>query len=123
MGYDAGLIRDEYNCNSEKCECATFDQTVIGKPTFWNSTIKQNHSGDIAVTENTFNKMIKPSDDSLRAYPNPNTNLWVQNFVNGQYLIDYEFDDGLNQNVKTMLPKVLVLGRNKTEDLQEVIEN
>ena len=67
--------------------------------------------------------MIKPSDDSLRAYPNPNANLWVQDFVNGQYLIDYEFDDGLNQNVKTMLPKVLVLGRNKTEDLQEVIEN
>ena len=35
MGYNAGFIRDEYNCNSVKCECAIFDQTVIGKPPFF----------------------------------------------------------------------------------------
>ena len=79
------------------------------------------------MTENTFNKMIKTSDDSntehMRAYPSPKAHLWDQNFVNGQYVIAYEFDYGLDRNVETMLPKVLVLGRNKTRDLQGVIEN
>ena len=39
-GYDAGFVRDEYDCNSQQCECAIFDQTVIGKPPFLNSPIK-----------------------------------------------------------------------------------
>ena len=77
------------------------------------------------MTENTFNKMIKTSDDFLRAYPSPNAYLWDQNFVNGQYVIAYVFDYGLDQNVKSMLPKVIILvhGRNKIGDLQGVIEN
>ena len=33
-GYDAGFIRDEYGCNLEKCECAHFNQFVIGKHLF-----------------------------------------------------------------------------------------
>ena len=69
--------------------------------------------------------MIKTSDDFLNAYPSPNAYLWDQNFVNGQYVVAYAFDYGLDQNVKSMLPKViiLVLGRNKIGDLQGVIEN
>ena len=35
MGYDAGFIRDEYDCISDKCKCAIFDQTVIGKSFFF----------------------------------------------------------------------------------------
>ena len=34
-GYDAGFIKDEFNCNSNKCECAHFDQIVIGKLDFF----------------------------------------------------------------------------------------
>ena len=30
-GFDAGFIRDEYGCILERCECAHFSQTVIGK--------------------------------------------------------------------------------------------
>ena len=30
-GYDAGLTKDEYGCNLNTCECAEFDQVVIGK--------------------------------------------------------------------------------------------
>ena len=87
---------------------------------FWNSSTKQNHSGDIAVTENTFNKMIKISDDFLRAYPSPNAYLWDQNFVNGQYVIAYAFDYGLNQNVKSMLPKVIIKIEIKSEICKEL---
>ena len=29
--YDAGFTKDEYACNLNKCECAEFDQVVIGK--------------------------------------------------------------------------------------------
>ena len=30
-GYDAGFTKDEYGCNLNTCECAEFDQVVIGK--------------------------------------------------------------------------------------------
>ena len=30
-GYDAGYVKDEYDCNADGCECAHFDQAVIGK--------------------------------------------------------------------------------------------
>ena len=33
-GYDAGFIKDEYDCNLKKCECAYFDQLKIGKSKF-----------------------------------------------------------------------------------------
>ena len=33
-GYDAGFIKDNYYCNSNKCECAPIDQTIIGKLEF-----------------------------------------------------------------------------------------
>ena len=32
--------------------------------------------------------------------------LWHQNFVNGEYVIAYEFNYGLNSEIKSMLPKV-----------------
>ena len=31
MGFDAGFIRDEYGCILDRCECAHYSQTVIGK--------------------------------------------------------------------------------------------
>ena len=34
-GYDAGFIKDEYECNSNKCECAHFGQVIIGKLKFY----------------------------------------------------------------------------------------
>ena len=34
-GYDAGYIKDEYGCNSNKCECGHFDQVIIGKFKFY----------------------------------------------------------------------------------------
>ena len=30
-GYDAGFIKDEFDCVTDKCECARFDQVIIGK--------------------------------------------------------------------------------------------
>ena len=33
--YDAGFTKDEYDCNSNKCECAYFDQLVIGNFDFY----------------------------------------------------------------------------------------
>ena len=31
MGYDVGFIKDEYGCNSNECECAHFNDAIIGK--------------------------------------------------------------------------------------------
>ena len=105
MGYDAGLIRDEYDCNSPKCECAYFDQTVIGKQVFFYILTKQTHSGDVAVSSFSFNRMIKTSDERLMAYPTRNP-YWDQNFVNGEYIIAYRFGPFLNQAVRNGLPEV-----------------
>ena len=30
-GYDVGFIKDEFGCNLSQCECANFDEIVIGK--------------------------------------------------------------------------------------------
>ena len=30
-GYDVGFIKDEFDCITSNCECARFDQTIIGK--------------------------------------------------------------------------------------------
>ncbi len=43
--------------------------------------------------------------DHWKAYP-VRKDLWDQNFVNGEYIVAYEFEPGLHQNLKTMLPKV-----------------
>ena len=31
LGYDTDFIKDEYGCITNECECAPFDQNVIGK--------------------------------------------------------------------------------------------
>ena len=52
---------------------------------------------------------MKSSNDSnaiWRAYPDSQVDLWDQNFVNGEYIISYEFDPSLHQKLKTMLPNV-----------------
>ena len=38
-GYDAGFVKDEFDCNLDTCECAHFNQTIIGK----HLTVKSHH--------------------------------------------------------------------------------
>ena len=35
MGYDVGFKKDEYGCNTNKCECAHYNETIIGKVEKW----------------------------------------------------------------------------------------
>ena len=76
---------------------------------FRNSPSKIN-SGDIAVSEKTMNKLMKTSYNSnsglWRAYPDSQVDRWDQNFVNGEYVIAYEFKPGLHRDVQSLLPKV-----------------
>ena len=51
------------------------------------------------------------SDDSNAAlsnaaYSKSNLDLWDQNFVNGEYVIAYEFNPSLDQAVQSALPEV-----------------
>ena len=67
------------------------------------------YSGDIAVSEKTVPILMKTNNDSnaiWRAYPDSRVDLWDQNFVNGEYIISYEFNPSLHQKLKSMLPKV-----------------
>jgi len=109
MGYDVGFIKDEYGCNSSKCECAHYDDIVIGK-LFFLDVLTNLHSGDIAVSGNTVHKFTKMSNDSnaaiLKAYPDSKVDLWDQNLLNGEYVIAYEFSPGLDRKLQKMLPKV-----------------
>ena len=115
FGYDAGYMKDEYGCNLSKCKCAPFDQTVIGKfDFFWPIVINRNHhSGDIAVSRKTVNKLMKISGDSNTAmwgaYAHSGVDLWDQNVVNGKYIIAYEINHGLDRQVQNLLPKVGLL--------------
>ena len=40
------------------------------------------------------------------AYPASTIDLWDQNVVNGEYVIAYELNPGLDRKLQTMLPKV-----------------
>ena len=68
------------------------------------------NSGDIAVSEQTFHRLMKISDDSnaaaSRAYSKSTFNLWDQNLVNGEYIIAFELNPGLHHKIRSMLPKV-----------------
>ena len=45
-----------------------------------------------------------------RAYTKSNIDLWDRNFVNGKYIIAYQFNPNLDQKVQNMLPKVNIFG-------------
>lgn len=68
------------------------------------------HSGDIAVSGRTIDTLMITSDDSNqeldRAFLDSTVKLWDQNPVNGKYVIAYEFDPGLDHELKALLPKV-----------------
>ena len=59
---------------------------------------------------------MKISDDSsaplFRAYQSTEAKLWDQNIVNGKYVISYELDYLLDQDLQNMLPKVYFIKPN-----------
>ena len=42
-----------------------------------------------------------------KAYPKSNVDLWDQNVVNGEYIIAYVLNPGLDYKLQDMLPKVI----------------
>ena len=71
--------------------------------------------GDIAVSRKTIRRLLKSSPNSeanlpkafgLNAYPDTTVDLWDENFVNGQYVIAYQMNAGLDLQLIDMLPKV-----------------
>ena len=42
----------------------------------------------------------------FNAYPDSSADLWDQNIVNGEYIIAYELNYGLDRKIQDMLPKV-----------------
>ena len=109
IGYDVGFVKDEYGCNSYKCECAHFDHTFIGKLNASSLNLTK-YSGDIAVSRKTAHKLMKISGDSNTAmwgaYPDSRVDLWDQNVVNGEFVIAYEINPGLDYKLQNMLPEV-----------------
>ena len=47
----------------------------------------------------------------LQAFPDSKVDLWDQNIVNGEYVIDYELDFSLHPDLQNMLPKVYFIYR------------
>ena len=71
------------------------------------------YSGDIAVSSKTVHKLVRINGDSntamLNAYPDSEVDLWDQNVVNGDYIIAYELNPGLDHKLKNLLTKVYFL--------------
>ena len=81
------------------------------------------HSGDIAVSRKTVHKLMKTDGDSNTAmwgaYADSRVDLWDQNVVNGEYIIAYEINIGLDRQLQNLLPKVRLqkLMQNRAEHL------
>ena len=58
---------------------------------------------------------MKMSGDSNTAmwngYPDSKVDLWDQNVVNGEFVIAYEINPGLDHKLQNMLPKVYFLSK------------
>ena len=58
---------------------------------------------------------MKISGDSntaaWNAYPDSEVDLWDQNLVNGEYVIAYEINPGLDSKLQNLLPKVYFLSK------------
>ena len=83
----------------------------------WPTVINRNlHPGDIAVSEKTVHKLMKPSSGSnaaiWKAYPDSQVDLWDQNLVNGEYVIAFEMNPGLGQSLQNLLPAVSTMAQN-----------
>ena len=48
--------------------------------------------------------------DLWRAYTKSKIDFWDKNFINGKYIIAYEFNPGLDPKLQDMLPKVNIFG-------------
>ena len=59
--------------------------------------------------------MIKTSDEASMAFPNNFKPYWDQHFVNGEYVIAYKLNPGLDQRVESALPEVY--SKYKTQEL------
>ena len=42
----------------------------------------------------------------MKAYPDTSVDLWDKNIVNGEYIIAYELNSGLDHKIQDMIPKV-----------------
>ena len=73
--------------------------------------------GDIAVSRKTVQKLMNINRDVdakfLEAFSDSNINLWDQNIVNGNYIIAYELNPGLDRLIQNMLPKVSFISESK----------
>ena len=93
------------------------NMSLVIIPSIGKVFLKGIYSGDIAVSARTVDTLMITSDDSNLGPgnhgPKPNgafidstIQLWNQNPVNGKYVIAYELDPGLDEKLKTKLPKV-----------------
>ena len=48
--------------------------------------------------------------DLWRAYTKSKIDFWDKNFINGKYIIAYEFNPVLDPKIQDMLPKVNIFG-------------
>ena len=75
------------------------------------------NSGDIAVSRKSVQKLMNISNDVdaifSKAFSDSTIDLWDQNIVNGQYVIAYKLDPGLDSLIKTTLPKVGFISESK----------
>ena len=91
------------------------------------SIINRNlNSGDIAVSRKTVHKLMKISGNSntamVNAFSNTEMDLWDQNVVNGEFVIAYVINPGLDQKLQNMLPKVYFLSKVRMLGLQNFMQ-
>ena len=66
-------------------------------------------------------KMSGDSNTAMwNAYPDSEVDLWDQNLVNGEFVVAYEINPGLDHKLQNMLPKVVLLSKVRMLGLQNL---
>ena len=106
VGYDAGFELDDFGCNKVPCKCATMTKI--------NDVI----IGDIILSPEIASRFIpmKTQHTNLaKSLVDPKVKLWTNNKDgNGQFIISYQINDGLDNSTKNLIPQALAQIENES---------
>ena len=107
VGHDAGFELDDFGCNKVSCKCVTM------------ANINDVIIGDIILSPEIASRFIPMKTQHptilVKSLVDPDVQLWTDNKDrNGQYIVSYQINYGLDDLVKKLIPQALAQIENES---------